>query len=203
MMKKTIIIVISIIISIVSIIIALFIRKPDIYIAVLDSDEIVHNIRMRLSDEYKMEVEYKIISSFISKSAFFKKYTDSYDKNIYGLEEFLILSPDNGQESYNNYVEVNKSSMDLNSDFLPIGYYYLENNNDLDIGEYWDLISNNIPLLHGIIGVSRPAFSNNYSEATIFVSYYCGDNCGNANLYLLTFSSGKWLIHNNLNIWEY
>jgi hypothetical protein len=54
---------------------------------------------------------------------------------------------------------------------------------------------------HGVTALSRVGFSDDYSQALVYLEHFCGDGCGNGFLLLLHRVGGQWRVTGRNSSW--
>ncbi len=59
----------------------------------------------------------------------------------------------------------------------------------------------NYPEAISITTFSSIGFNQNLDQALVYMAFYCGQECGTANIYFLTRKGDIWKIKNVINVW--
>ena len=75
-------------------------------------------------------------------------------------------------------------------------YVYLRVTTESD----WEQLKN-YPKAISITNFSKIGFNKELDQALVYMAFYCGQECGTANIYFLVRKGDIWEIKNFINVW--
>lgn len=101
------------------------------------------------------------------------------------------------KETLENFHTVNADSQILN---FPLSvnkeYVYLRVTTESD----WEQLQN-YPNAISVTNFSKIGFNQELDQALVYMAFYCGQECGKANIYFLTRKGDMWEIKSVINVW--